>query len=138
MEFLSKFNFVIVYQSGKKNEKANALTRKPHEVPTDNEDERQQLRMHILLLPEQIELQPIEEGEELTILERVAKSNQEDETCTEIFKYLANTSLERPNLFSKGLYMEERLLQKKNKLWVPEGTGLMWLERCIISQLCAI
>ena len=29
-EFLSEFNFVISYQSGKKNNKANALTRKPN------------------------------------------------------------------------------------------------------------
>ena len=66
-EFLSEFNFVIVYQSGKKNEKANALIKKLHEVPTDNENERRQHCMHILLPPERIELQPIEKGKELTV-----------------------------------------------------------------------
>ena len=30
VEFLSEFNFVVTYQSGKKNDKANALTRKPN------------------------------------------------------------------------------------------------------------
>ena len=38
-EFLSKFNFVISYQSGKKNDKADALMRKPNKQPTNNEDE---------------------------------------------------------------------------------------------------
>ena len=55
-ELLSEFNFVIVYQSGKKNEKTNALTRKPHEVPTDDEDEQRQHRIRTLLPSKQIKL----------------------------------------------------------------------------------
>ena len=35
-EFLSEFNFVISYQNGKKNDKADALTRKPNKRPTNN------------------------------------------------------------------------------------------------------
>ena len=50
-EFLLEFNFVISYQSGKKNDKANALIRKPNERPTENENKQQQYRMHVLLLP---------------------------------------------------------------------------------------
>ena len=38
-EFLSKFNFVVTYQSEKKNDKADALTRKPNERPISNEDD---------------------------------------------------------------------------------------------------
>ena len=37
-EFLSEFNFKVTYQSGKKNDKADALTRKPNEQPANNED----------------------------------------------------------------------------------------------------
>ena len=59
-EFLSEFNFVVTYQSGKKNDKADALTRKPNEQPANEEDERQEHRMQVLLPPERIEIQPIE------------------------------------------------------------------------------
>ena len=49
-EFLSEFNFVISYQSGKKNDKADALTRKPNEKPTENENKQCQHYMRVLLL----------------------------------------------------------------------------------------
>ena len=58
--FLSEFNFVVTYQTGKKNDKADALTRKPNERPISNEDDRQEHRMQVLLPPERIKIQPIE------------------------------------------------------------------------------
>ena len=39
-EFFSKFNFVINYQSSKKNDKADALTRKPNKRPTEDKDKQ--------------------------------------------------------------------------------------------------
>ena len=62
-EFLSEFNFVVTYQSGKKNDKADALTRKPNERPANEEDERQEHRMQVLLPSERVELQPIKVNE---------------------------------------------------------------------------
>ena len=62
-EFLSEFNFVVTYQSRKKNDKANALTKRPNERPMNDEDERQKHRMQVLLLPERIKIQPIEVSE---------------------------------------------------------------------------
>ena len=59
-EFLSEFNFVVTYQSGKKNDKADALTRKPNERPISDEDDRQEHGMQVLLPPARIEMQPIE------------------------------------------------------------------------------
>ena len=40
VEFLSEFNFAISYQSGKKNNKANALTQKLGDHPTGKKDEQ--------------------------------------------------------------------------------------------------
>ena len=54
VEFLSEFNFVISYQSGKKNDKANAFTRKPNEWPTNNKDKWRKHSVHVLLPPNQI------------------------------------------------------------------------------------
>ena len=59
-EFLFEFNFVVIYQTGKKNDKANALTRRPNKRPISNEDERQEHRMQVLLPPDRIEIQLIE------------------------------------------------------------------------------
>ena len=63
-KFLSEFNFVITYRPGKKNEKADALTRRPNDKPQNEEDERQQHQLQTLLPPERLELQPIEEATE--------------------------------------------------------------------------
>ena len=63
-EFLSEFNFFITYRPGKKNEKADALTRRPNDKPQDDDDERQQHQLQTLLLPEKFELEPIEEATE--------------------------------------------------------------------------
>ena len=64
-EFLSEFNFVISYQSGKKNDKANAFTRKSNKQPTNDENEQRKYSVCILLPPNQIdyeaELQLIDE-----------------------------------------------------------------------------
>ena len=68
IEFLSEFNFVISYQSGKKNDKADALTRKPNKRPIKDKNKQWQYQMRVLLPPNWInhkaELQPIEKTEE--------------------------------------------------------------------------
>ena len=65
-EFLSEFNFVISYQSGKKNNKANALMKKPNKQPINNEDKQCKHSVLMLLPPNRIdheaELQLIEEN----------------------------------------------------------------------------
>ena len=66
MEFLSEFNFVISYQSGKKNDKVDELTQKPNKRPTEDKDKWHQYSVCVLLLLNQInhkaELQPIEKN----------------------------------------------------------------------------
>ena len=65
-EFLSEFNFVISYQSGKKNDKANALMRKPNQRLTYGENKRHKYSIQMLLPLSCIrpaELQPIEKSE---------------------------------------------------------------------------
>ena len=64
-EFLSEFNFVVTYQTGKKNDKADALTKKPNERPVDDKDDRQKHRMQTLLPPERLKMHPIEVTDQL-------------------------------------------------------------------------
>ena len=58
-EFLSEFNFKVTYQTGKKNNKADALTRRLNERPINDKDKRQEHRMQVLLPPERIKIQPM-------------------------------------------------------------------------------
>ena len=144
-KFLSKFNFVISYQSGKKNDKANALTRKPNKQPTNDEDKQRKHSVRVLLPPNQIDheakLQPInkdhgevlgevwanseavsEASEEMSTLpEWVMESNQNNKLCNKICSYLANPKgLEKPEAYLKGLRIENGLLMKRNWLWVAK------------------
>ena len=48
-KFLSEFNFKVTYQTEKKNDKANALTRKPNERPANEEDVRVNAKSTLLV-----------------------------------------------------------------------------------------
>ena len=140
-EFLSEFNFVISYQSGKKNNKADALTRKPNERLTDDEDKQCKHSVCVLLplnwINHEAELQPIDKvssevqadsealsdaNEETSIQpERVMESNRNNELCNKICSYFANQKeLEKPEAYFKGLRVENGLLMKGNWLSVAK------------------
>lgn len=63
-KLLLEFNFVISYQSGKKNNEADALTLKPNERFTTELYERLEHHMRVLWPPERFKpsdkLQPVE------------------------------------------------------------------------------
>ena len=142
-EFLSEFNFVISYQSGKKNDKADALTRKPDEQPINDKNKQRKHNIRMLLPPSCIrstELQPIEKSEEdhanridsdidsetsdktSPLPEQVMKSNQSNELCIKIHLYLVNPKwLDKPNAYLKDLKVKNKLLMKENWLWVADG-----------------
>ena len=54
-EFLSRFPFVIEYVPGRKNEKADALTRVSADKPQNDQDERVKHRMQQVIKPHQID-----------------------------------------------------------------------------------
>ena len=143
---------MISYQSSKKNNKANTLTRKPNKQPTDNEDKQCKHSICVLLPPNQIdqeaELQPIEEDHDKVfdkaransdtdsnasdktspLSEQVIEFNQNNELCSKIHLYFANPKgLEKLKVYLKGLRMETRLLMKRNWLWVA-NKGQLQLE----------
>ena len=144
-KFLSKFNFVISYQSGKKNDKADVFTRKSNKQPTNDKDEQRKHSVCMLLPPNRIdykaELQLIDKdhgevlgevwadseavsdaSEETSILsERVMESNWNNKLCNKIHLYFANPKgLEKLEAYLKSLKVENRLLIKGNRLWVAK------------------
>lgn len=122
-EFLSEFNFVINYQSGTKNAKADALTRRPNETPIDDDDERQEHRMQVLLPPNRIDIQPIDITDDDSnegLDERVKKANRTDDQCKKIRAYLLEPEKnEKPALHLQSCKAENDLLYKEKRLWVP-------------------
>lgn len=88
-EFLSEVNFVITYQSWKKNDKAKTLTKRPNKQLINNKNKRQKHKMQVLLPLEQIEIQSIKvtnESEE----EKAEKSwlNRMPQSCMQSFNLL--------------------------------------------------
>ena len=59
------------------------------------------------------------------LLKRVIESNQNNELCSKIRSYLTNPKrLEKPQIYLKGLKVENRLLMKRNWLWVANKNQL--------------
>ena len=148
-KFLSEFNFTVNYQSGKRNDKADALTRKPNERLISNDNKRQEHRMQVLLPPERVSIQPIEvsnkpayehkaephaesntENEEInkdlpTLPDRVKASNRTNVLFEEVREYLENLiGRDRPNVYLRDSRAENGLLYKDNKLWVANDLRL--------------
>ena len=134
-EFLSEYNFIISYQSGKKNEKANALTRKPNERPISEDNERLEHRMQTLLPAERfkhaVNLEPIEveidspkeditsaadptEPQKFSTLpEEIRDTNRADELCSKIRAYVeAPNERAKPTTHMNSCRVSNGLLMK--------------------------
>ena len=70
-EFLSGFNFVISYTPGKENQKADLLTRHPNDLPSDDNDDRQQPLLQTILPAKRLEIILIERENNNTIVDQV-------------------------------------------------------------------
>ena len=131
-EFLSQYNFVILYQSGAQNVKADALTRRPNDQSSEEIEDRLEHQTRTLLTPDRLEAQPIdtereneEISEELTLAEKVSRANEQDETCSRIRRRLEAPDSAPPedeeNLPNhKNCSVKEGLLYKEDRLWVPD------------------
>jgi hypothetical protein len=77
-EYLSRFNFKIVYRPGKQGGKPDALTRRSQDLPADDTDERIAIRKHVLLPPERFQQIAAFELTERTIQEIIDEEYSED------------------------------------------------------------
>ena len=111
---LAEFNFKIHHVEGRKNMKADALTRMADSRPTSFEDDRQQY-MHQTLLPaDRIELSPMmpEKGD---LYGRVAERNKSDKDLNEVRDGIAE---------GKGLSdctVDDNKVLRHGCLWVPRN-----------------
>ena len=136
---------MISYQSGKKNDKANALTRKPNKQSTDNKDKRRKHSVRVLMplnqIDHDVELQPIDKDpgkvransdtvsdaseETSTLPERVTEFNQNNKLYNKICLYFTNSKgLKKSEIYLKKLKVKGGLLMKRHWLWVADKDQL--------------
>ena len=80
---LSEYNFKIMYQTGPRNVKADALTRMPDSTPSNQDDDRRKYQHQTILTPERLKAHPIEEEEGVMIHTKILLVNKQSEECEE-------------------------------------------------------
>ncbi|SLM35176.1 t18348probable pol truncated-rice blast fungus magnaporthe gypsy retrotransposon [Lasallia pustulata] len=90
VEKLSEYNFKIMYQTGAKNIKADALTRKPGDKPINEEDDRLKYQHQTILTPDRLKISVLEPDPEAPIHDRILNANRDDEECSAFHKAIAN------------------------------------------------
>ncbi len=131
-EFLAEFDFKIAYQSEKKNDKANSLTRRFEDRSVDESDDRNKHMHQTILSAEKVDAQVIQElndtkensDSKLSLFDRVKTTNQQDSTCSEIRKALLENKKSYDEMLLKKFRSIENTLFFKKKLWVFESDQL--------------
>ncbi len=127
-EFLAEFDFKIAYQSEKKNDKADSLTRRSENRSNiDDESNDRNKHMHqTILSAEKIDSQIVqklndtEEDLELSLFDRVKTVNQKNSTCLAIRDAIQNRKKSFDEMLLKKFEMIENTLFFKKKLWISE------------------
>jgi hypothetical protein len=126
IEFLTEFDFKIIYQLKKKNDKANSLTKRLEDKSIDESNDRNQHMHQIVLSLNKInsrlvqELHDTEKDTRLFLFDRVKTVNQKDRTCIEIRKVLQENKKSHNEMLLKKFKSIENTLFFKEKLWIFE------------------
>jgi hypothetical protein len=123
-KFLAEFDFKIAYQSEKKNDKADSLTKRLEDRSDENDDfDDRNKHMHQTILSAKKvdsrivqELNDTKENSKLILFDRVKTANQEDRTCIEIKKVLQENKKSYDEMLLKRFKSIENILFFKKKL----------------------
>src|SRR4030095_2679005 len=122
MQFLSQFDFKIVYQTGKKNAKPDALTRRSEDLPDKEGDERNKVRATLIKPQQVLHLladSPVREGQK-TIPELFAEAYEADTLPNEILEKLRQGTRHSRHLTLSECEEQEGRLVYRNRLHVPD------------------
>lgn len=142
-EFLSRFDFVITYRPGKQGGKPDALTRRPGDRPTQDDDERN-LHQHQVLLkshnlpPESaglatsaphvpsdpLVLQSLSFEYETPLREQIREAYGQDPLVPIVLSDLRSGSRVAKTFPLAESHEENGLIYYRDKLFIPEDTSL--------------
>ena len=132
-EFLSQYNFRIMYRPGKEEKKPDALTRRPRDIPT-MEDKKTRKRVGILLPKEKY--WDIPESEELKIEEielaefqekdegRIQQAYNKDNEIHAIKRNLEEEVKEMKDVALGLCEWKNEHLWYQGKIWIPNNEEL--------------
>ena len=118
LDTLSEFNFQVVFRPGKRNEKADALTRMPGSTPTDKDDPRLQQQRQVILTPDRVNISCASVGE--ATFKKIVVANKTDAVCTEFRDPIAAAKETLHIVRLATCRTVDGVLFKEGLLWVPE------------------
>jgi hypothetical protein len=130
---LTEFDFKITYQSKKKNDKANSLTRRSENRfdENDDSDDRNKHMHQTILSAEKVDSRIVQElndtkkeNFELSLFDKVKLTNQRDSTCTAIRETIRIKKKSLDEMLLKRFESIENILFFKKKLWVSDFNQL--------------
>ena len=126
-QFLSQFDFKIVYRPGKEGGKPNALTRGPGYLPTENDERNTQMKQ--ILLPEHYFEKIKIEAMELTKFQdknrdMIRNAYRKDQQILNI-KNALDKGIKEMNGVALGLFeWKDEHWWYEGKIWIPGDEGL--------------
>ena len=121
---LSEFNFRIMYQTGPRNAKADALTRLPNAVPRDQDDDRLKYQHQTILTPDRLETMIMVMNLEDPIHAQILAANKVDQDCTDRRKALEEGKDKWDGVSLKGATVVDGALYREGALWVPDDVDM--------------
>ena len=118
LDILSEFNFQIIFRPGKKNGKADALTRMPDSRPKDSSDERSQFQHQTILTPDRVQINTM--SIEAGLFERILIANKTDEGCEQYRQAVAKGDRKLNGIKLEQCRIVDGALYKRGLLWVPD------------------
>ena len=118
LDILSEFNFQIIFQSDKKNGKADALIRMPDSKSKNNNNEKNQFQYQIILIPNrvQINIMNIKTG----LFERIFITNKIDESCEQYRQTVTKRDRKLNGIKLEQYRIVDGALYKRNLLWISD------------------
>ncbi len=118
LNILSKFNFQIIFRSGKTNTKVDALTRMPL-ANVSEPAQRLEDRFQTILTSDRVDVLSIEP--EANLYQRVWMINQTDELCSEYRQAMNENKLKFHTSKLKDCEIIDGVLFRKGLLWISEN-----------------
>ena len=126
LDILFKFNFQIIFQSGKINIKVNALIRMSL-INISESTQRTEDRYQIILTLDRINILAIES--EVDLYQRVKDVNKTNELCNEYKQAISENKLKLHSIELKHCKIVDNVLFKKDLLWVSENMHMKLLKK---------